>query len=368
MRKWLFLSLLLAGNATAFQPCMPFCDAGCSVPALLKMGVTVGAVYGQMTSHNNALNSQLLSVDSAVIEQAAALGAAWFEQLEFSAHGLAAQTDVWLLAEYMRNKTMAENTDNISQNLYTSLKALRLSAKVNENNQTYLLNAMPETGELFTNKAGNHKKGLKKGKALHREILQHFISYSTELETGDESIAVGIRASFKDKLFDISHLASGSTLSDEAFNAYQDLFTFMVNTHPLPADGNGTKTYEFERKIYNAKLAFVMDAVLNLLVEQAQTIETDWVRSYMTKTSAAASISEAETVSGLVSGRLASPGYYLDIKSLSTVGLQRELTYLKAEENYLLLKSNEKKQLKNTLLMLRLIQALNSEAGLLGIL
>ncbi len=367
MRQWFLLSLLLVGEAAAFEPCKPFCDSGCSVPALLKMGGTVSAAYGQMTTQNTVLNSSLVAVDAAIIEQATVLGATWFEQLSLSTSALGAQTSVWLLSEFMRAKTMADNTDNIAQNLYTSLKPLLLSAKVNDNNQTYLQNAMPETGEIFTNKAAHHKTALKKNDALHREILQRFIAYSAELQTGDESIAASIRASFNEKLFDISHFTTDSSLSDEEFSAYQDLFTFVVNTRPLPATSNGNKTDVLAVKIYNAKLAFVMDAVLSLLVEQTQTIETDWVRSYMTRTSVATSISEVEGISGLVKGRLSSSGYYLDIKSLSTAGLQRELTYLKAEENYLLYQSNKKSQLNNNLLIIGLIQVLNKAASALHI-
>jgi hypothetical protein len=361
MKQWLFLMVLITCHVQAFEPCKPFCDMGCSVPAIIEMAATVSAGYSEMTSLNQSLNAHLLSVDAAVVEQGAALGGAWFEQLQWSLSGLDAQTNVWLLSTLMQAKSMAENTDNITQNFYASLRAKALAARVNDNNQTYRQNTMPQSGELLTNKAASHKTGRKKAAALHRQLMAQFMAYSTESAGADQGIAASIRTGFDASTFDIHAFITADTVDDQTFKAYQDLLMFVVNTNPLIATGNSLNA-----KTHLVKLALVMNVMVGLLVDKAQTLPTDWVQSYMAKTSAFAAISETETLHGLVSGRLSAPGYFLDIKALSGAGLQRELTYLKAEENELLRQSNQNKQHKNTLLLVGLMQTLNDEAAVLS--
>lgn len=348
----------------AWVPCMTFCDSACGGAALLGLGTSVASSMQSQMSANQDYLSAINDVTQTSVDFATDMADAWTSSTMDLLSALNARTSKIELAQTMQIKAREYSTDALNNVFVQALREKYIAEKVSENNQTFSNTAMPETGEIGAMAAGSLKEAYLKTHQHAKEVSLIQQIYSEELTPGDFSIAISKKLTTGDEVFHSHIINCEKTLSNDELNNMQMLITYLTNPHPLPVftddqlSSPKAQSYELNRRIYNAKVNWVSVLANELIAHRAQFASPDWVRSYVNRSSAEAEMSINESFSSLVEGRITSDGWYLNIKIMNEVGIEREQTYLKSEENALLFMLSQRREWRNQLLSILAVEQL----------
>lgn len=357
------LMLILAPvTSLAWQPCMIFCDAGCGGAAITSMGSSVSSAQQSQTEANQNHLESINEVNQSVIDLGVDLTDKWTSTTMDLLSALDARTNKIELAETMSAKSKEYNTDTINFITTKSLKGMLISENISANNSEFSNASMPETGSICANAASSRKEGYFKAFKLEEEILNVQEEYSNELNNIDQAYVATSRLPVDEDTYNPTLMICEKTISDEDLKLMENLVLYLTNPFPLPMFPEkkwvspDIQEYEVKRRIYNAKSKWVAGVLNKVLASRAELSSSTWVQSYAHVTSNNGKLSNTESISSLVEGRVSSDGYYLNIKSLSEPGLNRELVYLKAEENALLFLLSQRRELRNQILAMLVLE------------
>jgi len=363
IKKITFLFLILfSTSALAWQPCMIFCDAGCGGQALGRLGGDVSLAMSQQTAQVQSLLQAINETTQEAINLGVDLGESWTTSTSDILSALDARTNKIELALIQNVKANEFGTDATVRSLVQTLKEKIIAENVSNNNTTLSDLAMPESGEVGVMSTQAIKESYLKAPLLAQEITDNQSIYANELKGGDESIAVTKKLSVSEETYRVINLISDHTLSDDKLTDIQRLFTMLSNPSPLPTLNEGdllsisAQEYDLNRRIHNAKLAMINGIINRVIAEKAQLSDASWIRSFVERTSTEPGMSLSENLASKVNGRIDSNGWYLNIKLINDVGLNRELTYLSAEENVLLMRLTKRYEWRNKLYAMLLVE------------
>jgi hypothetical protein len=349
----------------AWVPCMPFCDAGCGGAALQAMGVSITSAMQAQGSANQQLLSAINDLTQTNVEFGTDLADRWTSSTMDILSALDARTNKLELAQTMQIKEREFSTDAFNNVFVQTLREKYVAGKVSENNKIFSKTAMPETGDVEAKAASKLKEAVFKSRELANEVSLKQEQYNTELKSMDSTYATNIKTTTEEDVFKGQIIVCARTMSPDELNNMQTLITYLINPNPLPTfDKNqlsspDAQRYELDRKSHNAKVAWISGIVNQVVSNKAQFVSSEWIQSYVSRRSDEPELSLSETLFSLVEGRVTSEGWYLDGKSLSEPGLQRELTFLKNEENALLYLLSERREWANQLISMILIEKMN---------
>lgn len=342
----------------AWMPCMPFCDSGCGGVALQGLGTSVASAMQSQGSANQQLLNAINDVTQTNIDFGTDMADAWTSSTMDILSALDARTSKIELAQTMQIKAREFSTDALNNVFVQALREKYTAEQVSENNKTFSNTAMPETGEIGAIAASELKQAYLKTHQHAEEVSVNQKGYSEELTPGDTSIALNKKLATNTDVFNGHIISCERTLSDDELNNMQVLITYLTNPNPLPVFTEGqlsspkAQSYELQRRIYNAKTNWVSAIANEMIAHRAQFASPDWVRSYVNRSSTEAEMSMNESLASLIEGRVTSDGWYLNTKIMNETGLERELTYLKSEENALLFMLSQRREWRNQLLSL----------------
>ena len=363
--KILILFSALSSSAYGWQPCLPFCDAGCGGAALQAMGASVSSALQSQASANQQLLQGLNDTTQSTVSLGTDLVDAWTSDTMDLLGALDARTAKIELANTATIKAHEFSTDAINNVFVQTLREKYLAEKVSDNNRDFSVLAMPETGEILSNGADSIKESYLKSVQLGNEISNNQAIFSEELSASDTAIASNHRLMSNDDVYEGQIINSEKTYSQEELTNIQTLLTYLSNPHPLPIiprkDLSSPKALEYElsRRVHNSKIAFVSAIVNQMISGRAQFSDPDFVRSYVSRSSSHPEMSMTETFDALVNGRITSDGWFMNIKIQTKTGLNREITYLKSEENALLFLLSQRREWRNQLLAILVTQGLS---------
>lgn len=371
MKKRLIIPILMALPTTtyAWVPCMPFCDAVCGGAALLAMGTSISAAMQNQASANQQLLYAINDTTQSTVSLGTDLADSWTTSTMDILSALDARTSKIELAQTTQIKEREYSTDALTNVFTQALREKYVAEKVSENNRMFSAMAMPETGEIGANAATPFKEAYFKSHQHAEEVATNQIQFGEELTPGDSSFAVNARLTSSEDVYKGHLIACEKTLSNDELNQMQTLITYISNPKPLPVLENAElssssgQEYELKRRVYNSKSQMFSTIVNEVVAHRAQFSSPDIVRSYVSRSSSEPKLSLNETLDSLIIGRVSSDGWYLNIKILNEVGLQREMTYLKAEENALLYMLSQRREWRNQLLAAIVIEELGQQEG-----
>jgi hypothetical protein len=371
MKKRLIILFLMGLPATsyAWAPCVPFCDAGCGGAAIQAMGTSISVAMQNQSSANQQLLQTINDTTQSTVSLGTDLVDSWTTSTMDILSALDARTSKIELAQTTQIKGREYSTDALTKVFTQALREKYLAEKVSENNRIFSETAMPETGEIGANAATPIKEAYFKLHQHAEEVATIQKQFAEEITPGDSSFAVNARLTSSDDVYKGHLLVCEKTLSNDELNQIQTLVTYISNPKPLPVLGNaelsssGGQKYELKRRVYNAKSQMVSAIVNEVVAHRAQFASPDIVRSYVSRSSSEPELSLNEAFDSLIVGRVSSDGWYLNIKILNEVGLQREMTYLKAEENVLLYMLSQRREWRNQLLAAIAIEELGQLGG-----
>ncbi len=363
----LIVALVISPAGYAWQPCLPFCDMACGGVALTELGVNVTAAMQQQTGTNKAHLQALSQVARSVVDLGVNSSNAWTNATRDQLSALDARTDRLQLAQLMAIKAGEVAADTLTNTFAAALRQAYVVERVSENQAMLGPSSMPETGEIGALAAADRKTAYLKSQQLVMEITGKQQTYINELKQGDTSIAVSARLSAVDGIDYEPLLEASQTLSDDNLNHQQAQLTYLTNPKPLPVLDDATRAtpegerYELARRVYNSNVMWIYAIADQLIASRAKLASADWVRSYAHRDSADTGLSFSESLGSLILGRISSEGWHANIKRQNETGLQRELTYLRAEENVLLFVLSQRRSWRNQLLALIVLQKLRAK-------
>lgn len=358
----IFITLLVPVTCFAWMPCMIFCDSGCGGAAITAMGSSVSAAQQSQTEANQRHLESINKVNQSVIDLGVDLSDKWTSATMDLLSAIDARTNKIELAETMSMKAKEYNTDTTNFITTESLKGLLIAENISANNADFSVASMPETGNICANAAPSRKEGYFKAFKLEEEILNVQEEYSNELNNIDQAYVATSRLSANEDIYNPALMVCEKTISDEDLRHMESLMLYLTNPFPLPSFPEkdwvspDIQEYEIKRRLYNAKTKWVTGILNKVLASRAELSSSSWVQSYAHVPSSNSKISNTESISSLIEGRVSSDGWYLNIKSLNKPGLNRELVYLKAEENALLNLVSQRRELRNQLLSMLVIE------------
>lgn len=374
MRKRLLFPLFLAfpGVSYAWIPCLPFCDAACGGAALTAMGTSIASAVQSQASTTQQLLQGTNETTQNMVSLGADLAGSWTSSTMDLLSGLDARTAKLELAETIQIKERQYSTDALTKVFTQALREKHVAEKVSENNNMFSETAQPETGEIAANAATPIKEAYFKSHQHAEAVAANQQQFADELNAGDSSYASSARLTSEEDIYASHLIVCEKTLTVDEINQMQTLVTYITNPKPLPvmpesqtASHKGQQ-YELKRKVHNAKRQMVSAIVNEIVAHRAEFASPDIVRSYISRSSQTPELSLGETFDSIITGRLSADGWYLNIKGLTKTGLQREMAYLQAEENYLLFMLSQRREWRNQLLATIAIEEIGQQANKLG--
>lgn len=364
-----FATFLVCNQAFAWQPCMPFCDAGCGGAALQTMGASISSALQSQASTNQQLLQALNDTTQSTVSLGTDLVDVWTSDTMDLLSALDARTAKIELANTAKIKALEISTDTTNKVFAQTLREKYIAEKISENNRDFSNTAMPETGEVLSNLAGELKEAYIKSDQLSVEISDIQNEYAKELTAADTTYATNQKLTAPDDIYRSHIVHCEKTYSAADLTNLQKLLTYLTNPQPLPVlpdkelSSPKALEYELSRRVHNAKLGMVSAVINQVISHKAQFADPNFVRSYVSRSANEPEMSVSETMDSLVNGRITSDGWFLNMKITSKTGLNRELTYLKAEENALLFLLSQRREWRNQMLAILATQELNSKSS-----
>lgn len=229
--------------------------------------------------------------------------------------------------------------------------------------------AQPMSGDIGANRAPLLKRGMVQADQQWRRMDENFATWSETTETvnsAGEAITTAMLLTEEENVFDVTPLLTSDALTEEQSLDLQKLLTLLVNPVPekkmtdeqMARDPKAARK-ELERKLKNAKLTMAYSVLAKGLSEREAVIPIspdDWQMGYTTaRPNADGNTSYHEFIESETVGRMASEGWYQDIKTKTDAGVLREQVYQQAMNNHLLYKSVQQEE--QQLLLLAIIAA-----------
>ncbi len=348
--------------AIVIATCSSMTWAGCD-PCIQAAAQTANSQMTAAINNATAAVQANVSATQALNASVKSTDAAWQAAIKLNStkflQALDAATSRIELSQSMLLKTEENLADHQVQSIAKLFQELYTAEQVVASEKMLLPEiAQPMSGEIGANRAPLLKEGLVQAEQLWHKMDEDFAEWSDNTETVDSvgrSFLVSKLLTEKDEVFDITPLLTGDTLTKEQSLNLQKLLTILVNPVPekamtdaeMAGDPNAAKQ-ELERKLRNAKLTMAYSVLSKGLSEREAVIPIspdDWQKGYTTaqpnpegKTSYREFI-ESETV-----GRMASEGWFQDIKTKTDAGILREQVYQQAINNHLLYKSVQQEE------------------------
>lgn len=229
--------------------------------------------------------------------------------------------------------------------------------------------AQPMSGDIGANRAPLLKQGMVQAEQRWRKMDENFATWSETTETvnsAGESITTAMLLTEEEEVFDVTPLLTSDSLTETQSLDLQKLLTLLINPVPekkmtdeqMASDPKAAQK-ELERKLRNAKLTMAFSVLARGLSEREAVIpisQADWQQGYTTaRPNAEGKTSYREFIESETVGRMASEGWYQDIKVKTDAGVLREQVYQQAMNNHLLYKSIQQEE--QQLLLLAIIAA-----------
>ena len=360
--------MLLPSLAWSWIPCTPFCDAACGGAALGALGASVSSSMQTQGSANQQVFNGIKDVAQGTAAFGTSMAEAWTSTTLNNLSSLEAITARIELAQTMQLKGREFSTDLITQGFSDGIKNKFITEAVSQNIGEFSDYSAPETGEIGVLAANDIKRSYIMS---HQHAEKMAISqkiFAEELTASDRSLATAKKSAKPDEIYESQIIFCQQTFSEAELSNMQNLITYITNQTPLPILGDkylylpSVQDYELERKVFNGKVSWVAAIVNEIIASRGQFASADWVRSYASRTSNEPKLSISESLNSLIRGRVTSDGWFLNIKSMNETGLQREMTYLKAEENALYFLLSQRREWRNQLLAMIAVGKLGKQA------
>lgn len=355
-----FVLYFISASSLAWEPCVPFCDSECGGKALKNLGTSVAdAMKKQYDMHIKLLES-IKKTDQSIINLKEDLAETWTKSTADLIKALDSKTARIELKNLAKDKAIGCcGAKKQTQVLTDTIRNKQLLKKMDELDWTFSKKSQPESGEIGTKRAGQVKKSYNKSLQNAAEISKEQDAYIESKKPGNLSILTQQKLTEDIEMFNSALLFQRHTLSDEEMKSMQELVSDLTsNMLPTPSS-----TDLLTEKRLKLKEKWVRSILNTIVTSKQQLAATDWVRTYTARSSSESGMSYMETIASVIDGRIASEGWYIDMSSSNDVGLQREMTYLKAEENSLLFLLSQRREWRNQLLAL--IAATKSQVNIM---
>lgn len=255
-------------------------------------------------------------------------------------------------------KTLTNLSDHELKSLVQTLSEVTTAKLKIENDKEFSPTlAQPASGDIMSDRTIFLKEGRVQQEQLTQAIMDAIHTYNDEGLDKDGGMSRRITsalASEDDDAFDASSLSNTTLIKDpvSAENIKKHIM-LITNAEPVPRlTGNqSTKPnaadYELNRKVWNARMEITQQILVEEMLSKTGTIKSgDWQNGYMgeVENDSNGNTSLIEAMRGEVDGRLMTPGWYQNMKEMSTTGVTRELVYQGATQlklMYMLLKKTD---------------------------
>lgn len=365
MKKIVTSLLILAFSNSVYAGCDP-CIQASAQQANTQMTTAV----------NNATTSVQANVSAtqALSASIQATDAAWQTAIQLNStsflQGLDAATNRIELTQNQLLKVEENLTDHEINSIAKAFEELFNAEQVAETERMLRPElAQPISGDIGSNRAPLLKQGIVQMDQMWKSMDDNFSQWSSDTETvnlAGESITTSMLLTEDESVFDPTPILNSSVVSqDESLNL-QKLMTLLINPVPrkamtddeLARDPNAAKK-ELSRKLDNAKLSIAFSVLSKGLAEREAVIpisQDDWQMGYvLARPNADGKTSYREFLESETVGRMASEGWYQDIKTKTEAGVLREQVYQQAINNHLLYKSLQQEE--QQLLLLAILAA-----------
>ena len=335
--RYLIVLALMLSSSTAFAwtPCMPFCDGTCSVPQINSLASQFSSgITGLGVLHQSQLQQNRTSIDGFAKRISAEIVRNTKAATNLHTH------IVNSLAETNKEITAAKNALNVHDQLDESSQPA--SGVVGSCKTEALKTAFVQNKQITT--------------ALNTQLRAH-----NDSEPGSKRILsrqIAKLATKDDDHFNPIPIIHANTLTQGQIDKLTFYITAITNPDPLPkmmmsdVAKSNAMGYELHRRIWNVKQQIVQDILVTQITSRSPTMPSDWVEAYA-GTKPTGNISLYEAFDREISGRLSTPGWFLDIKQKNQSGLKREMVYLKSIENRLLYEIAKRKAQRNRILAIK---------------
>lgn len=358
-----FFSMFHSGSAMA--GCDP-CIQAAAQAANAQMTGAINLVSTSVQANVTATQTLSASVQAVNTSLQAAIGI----NSKLLLQGLDASTNRIELSIQQTAKTFERMTDHTVKSMVKALKDVRVAEEVDENNKIYSKwLAQPLSGDIGANRAPLLKQGLVQSKQIWRQMSDDMYEWSnntSDVDGAGKGMKKAVLLTEGDDVWSPVPLVTKRQLTVTESVNMQKLLTMLVNPIPLPsatdvqmASSPKAAEYEFDRRVLNAKLGLAHSVLAKSIADKHPLIpisKNDWQKGYImaepdsTGKVSIMSMLESETV-----GRLASEGWYQDVKTKTPAGILREQVYLQAINNQLLLRLVEQDEQKISMLSLMAI-------------
>jgi len=365
------LLLTLPAKSYSWAPCMPFCDSGCGGAALQAMGASIASAEQNQANVNQQVLQALNDTTQNIIGLGTDFADSWTSSTMDLLSALDARTAKIEIAQAIQIKEREFSTDAFNGVFTQALREKYVAEKVSENNRLLPVLVVSETGEIGTNASLSLKEAYFKTHQHAEEVSSNQALFGEEITPGNSSFGVSARLTSSDDVYKGHLLHCEKTLNNNELNNIQTFVTYITNPKPLlvledrKLASPRAQEYELKRRIYNAKSQLVSTIINEVVAHRAPFASPDIVRSYVSRSSTESKLSITEALNSLVEGRVSSDGWYLNIKLLNKSDLQREMTYLKAEENTLLFMLHQRREWRNQLLATIVVEDLGRQMEIL---
>jgi len=360
--------LFCSKNAKAgCDPCIQAAAESANTLMTTAINQTTTAVQANITA-TNALNTALQASNAALQTT-----------IQFNTQtllsGLDASTNRIELAIQQNSKTTERMTDHLVTSLVSALKEVRVAEEIDKNNKTFGDEiSQPLSGDIGANRAPLLKQGFVQSKQMWRQMsdnMHEWNSNTDDVDQGGSGIKLAKLLTEEEDVWDPVPLVSSTQVTNEESLNLQKLITMMVNPVPLPkatddqlATNPKAAEYELQRRLLNSKLELAHSVLAKSVSDKIPTIPIstdDWMQGYViAEPDADGKVSVESMLESETIGRLASEGWYQDIKTKSPAGILREQVYMQAIKNKMINDLVEQEEQKIMLLSLLAINDIQS--------
>ncbi|MCU7951374.1 MAG: hypothetical protein KZQ74_13700 [gamma proteobacterium symbiont of Bathyaustriella thionipta] len=275
-----------------------------------------------------------------------------------------------IVLEYVRLTEAQENLTDHYLNSFATIQKQDLAASESlKIDKEFSEMAQPASGEVGVCKAVDLKKATIQSQTINVEMAQAFNNYNY-----DEKNNIG--KSYQNKMIkealelgevffiDEGMFSGALTLSDDNIDKKHWMLAYLTNQMPLANALQSERgkmsinKYVVERRIWNSKVLMTQQVLINQITDRKGLLDPDWIEAYSgDKTTN--KISLMDTLGREIDGKITTPGWFKNIKQMPQTGLKREMNYMLSLQNKVLLDIIKRRNDKNRLLSIGLMDDLN---------
>jgi len=277
-------------------------------------------------------------------------------------------------AEIARNtKAMTELTNHQVTELSKALAQMQNAKQKLENDREFSNElAQPSSGAFMVDRSIALKQGRVQQQQMLDAYMQNIHDYNDSVEAIDKGMTyrhVVNLANMDKENYSPTPMITDTQIGTADEQEYIKNYIKLVTNHsPLKnvtvrdAQKTGAARYELDRRIWNSRMEIVQYTLADEMLDKTGTIDpTEWRSGYMeeARLDDNGKVSLMEALRAEVDGRLMTPGWYQNMKEMSSAGLSRETVYQKATQLKLMWEMLKKQD--HTLRLLALQTAMELE-------